>query len=121
MEQRLRNSRSAWQEIVGYLWNSMVPQERTPMLTNLAQILASCFFTILIMLSRFIYRYFNMHGSQLFFMSCYLTMLAVARLYRVDNGTINEYGAVGGIGRESRSTPRTPLPIHPPQIPHDLT
>jgi hypothetical protein len=37
----------------------------------------------------------------------------------------DEYGAVGGmrIGRENRSTRRkpTPVPLYPPQIPHDLT
>jgi hypothetical protein len=56
---------------------------------------------------------------------CYLTTLVGLRLHSVDNRMINECGAVGGmrIGRGNRSTRRkpAPIPLRPPQIPHDLT
>jgi hypothetical protein len=55
----------------------------------------------------------------------YLTALSVPRLHSVDDRTINEYGAVGGIrfGRGKRRTrrKRAPMSLCPPEIPQDLT
>jgi hypothetical protein len=51
-------------------------------------------------------------------------MLSVLRIYSIDNRTINEYGAIGGMrtDRGNRSTWKKPSPVTlcPPQIPHDL-
>jgi hypothetical protein len=50
--------------------------------------------------------------------------LSVSGLYDVDDRIINEYGAVSGIriGKGNRSTQRkpAPLPLCPPQNPHNL-
>jgi hypothetical protein len=50
-------------------------------------------------------------------------MLSVSRLYD-DDRMINGYGAVGGIrtGKENQNTQRkpAPLPLCPPQNPHNL-
>jgi hypothetical protein len=52
-------------------------------------------------------------------------MLSVSRLYSVDDSMFNESGAVRGkkIGDDNQSTLRKPsqLPLHTPQMPHDLT
>jgi hypothetical protein len=52
-------------------------------------------------------------------------MQPVSKLYKVNDRTINEYGAIGGIrtGRGNQGTwgNPTPIPLHLPQIPHDLT
>jgi hypothetical protein len=51
--------------------------------------------------------------------------LPVLGQYRVDDGMINECGAVSGarIGRRNRNIRRKPAPVSlcPVQIPHDLT
>jgi hypothetical protein len=56
----------------------------------------------------------------------YLMTMSVSKTYSVDDTMINECGAVGGgtrIGRENRRTRKkpSPVPLRPPQIPHDLT
>jgi hypothetical protein len=59
------------------------------------------------------------------FFVCYLTTLSVSILYSVNDRMINECGAVTRIriSRGSQSTRRKPglVPLHPPQISHDLT
>jgi hypothetical protein len=64
-------------------------------------------------------------GHLLLVIVCYLTMLSFSRLYSVDDRMFNECGVVGGmgVGRGDRTTRRkpVPLPLCPPQIPHDMT
>jgi hypothetical protein len=59
------------------------------------------------------------------FVVCYLTTLSVSGLYSVDGRTINEHGTGDGmrIGSGIRHTQKkpAPVPLCPPQIPHDLT
>jgi hypothetical protein len=58
------------------------------------------------------------------FLFCYLTMLSEWKLYSIDDKKINECGVVGGMrfGRGSWNTRRkaSPVPLCPPQIPHDF-
>jgi hypothetical protein len=55
----------------------------------------------------------------------FLMMLSVLGLYSIDDGMINEYGAVGGMSIDSgnRNTRRksAPVSLYSPQNPHDLT
>jgi hypothetical protein len=52
-------------------------------------------------------------------------MLSVSKVYSIDDRMINVYGAAVGIimGRGDLSIQRkpAPVPLCPPQVPHDLT
>jgi hypothetical protein len=56
---------------------------------------------------------------------CYLKMLSVSGLHSIGGKIINKYGIDGGmrIGRRNQCAQRkcVPVPLCPPQIPHDLT
>jgi hypothetical protein len=56
---------------------------------------------------------------------CLLFNDALSILCSIDARMINKYGAVGAmrVGRGNQSTWRkpAPVPLHPPQIRHDLT